>query len=171
MTRSERDGIHGTYAYHMHTHNRLDDVILQVNDIDAEKLDAPQMAALLDTAPSTRNPVVFKIVRNGARRTVAIPVKKVEHNKIEEKFSFRKKGSITLEAETGFVTTPTLSHSQTPVGTNSQGQQEGGHETPRSHDSAGGSTSGDGDRRWSVIHEGFSELNLSLVRDVCCMAP
>jgi hypothetical protein len=125
--------------------------------MDTEKLDAKQMAALLDTASSTRNPVVFRIVRSGSRKTVAIPIKKVEHKKVEEKFPLRRNGSITLEAETGFVTTPTLSHAQTPLAVDSQRQQEGRLETPRSCDSAGGSTSGDGDRRWSVIHEGFSE--------------
>ena len=125
--------------------------------MDTEKLDAKQMAALLDTASSTRNPVVLRIVRSGSRKTVAIPIKKVEHKKVEEKFPLRRNGSITLEAETGFVTTPTLSHAQTPLAVDSQRQQEGRLETPRSCDSAGGSTSGDGDRRWSVIHEGFSE--------------
>ena len=146
-----------------------------MNDIDTEQLDAQQMWALLDTAPSIRNPIVFQILRNGARKRVAIPVKKVEQDKVELQVPFRNsfrqsRGSITLEAETGFATTPTLSHSktttlshsQTPVGANSEAKQEG----ERSHLSAGSSVSGDGILRMSIIHEGFGTSLISIARSV-----
>ena len=132
-----------------------------MNDIDTEKLDAQQMWALLDTAPSIGNPIVFQILRNGARKRVAIPVKKGEQDKVDLQVPFRKRGPITLEAETGFATTPTLSHSQTPVGANSEAQQEG----ERSHLSAGSSTSGDGMLRLSIIHESGKSL-ISIARSV-----
>lgn len=138
-----------------------------MNDIDTEKLDAQQMGALLDTAPSIGNPIVFQVLRDGARKRVAIPVKNGEQHKVELQVPFRKRGPITLEAETGFATTPTLSHSktptlshsQTPVGANSEAQQEG----ERSHLSAG--SSGDGMLRLSIIHEGGKSL-ISIARSV-----